>query len=272
MKYGYTISIEELPGATKYPSNNGLEYLEINMTSQKSLIHYDGTFKHLERAIENNYTLNLHFPFTISISDIIPTIRKKSIKELCSIIEVAGRLQVKSITIHPGVFYWFPVEKWMRKKALKRLVNSLLIIADVCEKNNVKIALENVVPIPQGSEYLFLGDNVNDFLYIFEHIDNESVGFCLDTGHANLSEGSAVYIKELGHKLINVHYHDNLGNNDNHMIVGEGNIDWPEVCTELHSINYAGPLISECRKIHPKESMEKLEYYFQQVYSTKPRL
>ena len=33
-----------------------------------------------------------------------------------------------------------------------------------CEKANVKIALENVVPIPHGSDFYLLGDCIEDLL------------------------------------------------------------------------------------------------------------
>jgi hypothetical protein len=46
----------------------------------------------------------------------------------------------------------------MRKKALNRFVKCMDEIVEQCEVNNVTFALENVIPIPQGSDYYFLGD------------------------------------------------------------------------------------------------------------------
>ena len=74
---------------------------------------------------------------------------------------------------------------------------------EILNKNEaVKIALENVVPFPQGSEVYLLGDNIEDFKYIFENIDSNHLKFCLDTGHANMGEGVIDYINNLHEKII----------------------------------------------------------------------
>ena len=56
------------------------------------------------------------------------------------------------------------------------------------EKYKVILALENVVPIPAGSEYYLLGDSIEDLKYIYSHIDSDYLKFCLDTGHANTAK------------------------------------------------------------------------------------
>ncbi len=268
MKYGFTTSFDELEQTLVYAAANNLTYLEISLSSNSNMKLSDEWIMLIRRAAKLNIGLNFHLPFTISIADIIPAIRKKSVGQLKNIIKLAGTNGIECIVIHPGIFYWFPVEKWTRKKALLRLINSLLQTVEYCREYNVKLALENVVPIPHGSDYLFIGDCVSDFQRIFERVDSDFIGFCLDTGHANLAEGSTSYIDKLKEKLINVHFHDNLGKNDNHLSVGEGNINWTEVCSALDSIKYNGPLISESSNVSPVKARENLECYFKPVRST----
>lgn len=264
-EYGFTTFVDKTIEAIEYAHKNELKYLEINFSKQQSPITSLTDEQILlikSKAEEYGVRLSFHIPFTENISDIIFLVRKKSINTLKSFIKVAGKLNAKSITVHPGIFYWFPVEKVMREKSLKRFVKALKEILITCEEENVKIALENLVPIPQGSEFFFLGDNINDFEYIFENIRSGYLGICLDTGHANIAEGVETYIEELGEYLSSVHFHDNLGSNDNHMIVGEGNINWGMVCQKLIEINYKGPLISECRNIEPLKAAHLLEEKF----------
>ena len=50
------------------------------------------------------------------------------------------------------------------------------------------------------------------------------VGFCFDTGHFNAFAGVPleVWMDRLGHRLIEIHLHDNKGVLDEHLPVGEG--------------------------------------------------
>jgi sugar phosphate isomerase/epimerase len=209
-----------------------------------------------------NVKLSLHNPYSLNASDIIPSFRKSDLKFMITGIELAKELNAAHITAHIGNFYWFPDEKWMRKKALNRFIKSMAYVVELCEKYNVTFALENVVPIPQGTEYYFLGDKLSDFNYLFENLDSKYFLFCLDTGHANVAEGVLPYIDQFGEKIKCVHFHDNNGDDDTHLPVGSGNIDWDSVVKALNKISYNGPLISECREVKPHEAANLLEKYF----------
>lgn len=273
--YGFTTFVDDVPDAIKYAGENDLKHVEINFSKQKTpltALNDESIDTILKLADKEQVSLSFHIPFTENISDIIPFIRGKSIERLSAFIKVAGRLNAKSITVHPGIFYWFPIAKIKRTQALNRLVKGLKQMLEVCETSNVKIVLENLVQIPEGSEFYFLGDNIDDFKFIFEQIDSDYLGFCLDTGHANIGEGTHKYIIELANKLSAIHYHDNKGTKDNHLIIGDGNINWELVCRELTAINYNGPIISECRDIKPHKAAQLFEEKFNNVQAAiKPR-
>jgi sugar phosphate isomerase/epimerase len=63
--------------------------------------------------------------------------------------------------------------------------------------------------------------------------DAENLKICFDIGHANnpkqslLEKDSAkAFIDEFGQKITHLHFHDNNGEVDEHLVPGEGNIDW----------------------------------------------
>ncbi len=85
---------------------------------------------------------------------------------------------------------------------------------------------------------------------------------CLDLGHANTNEGPVTYIQNFSDKIINVHFHDNMGKLDDHLNVGMGMIPWKNVADALKKIKFQGPFISECFKSKPHESKEDLLKYF----------
>jgi sugar phosphate isomerase/epimerase len=269
--YGFTTFFENTLESIDFAAKHSLKHVEINFTKQQTpdnAFTLEQVKKIKEIALSLNITLSYHIPFTENISDIIPPLRINSVKRLTSYIVSAGRMNAVSITVHPGIFYWFPISNFKRKKALNRLVTALNKLIPVCEESNVNIVLENLVPIPHGNDFYFLGDNIEDFEYIFENIQSEKIGFCLDTGHANMAEGADKYIERLSSKLYSIHYHDNMGTNDNHMVIGEGNIDWEAICKSLIAINYSGPIISECRNIQPHLAAKKFEEIYSNLYKT----
>ncbi len=270
--YGFNIFNVPIEDILEYAAGHNLRHIEINLTRTHSSIKAFPPAR-IQKIRQFTQThgigLSLHLPSTINVADIIPMFRRKNIRDLIQAINLAGVLGASHITVHIGTFFWFPVEKWMRKKALTRFISSISHVLEHCERNNVCLALENVVPIPQGSDYYFLGDNVEDFHFLFERLDSPYVRFCLDIGHANMAEGPETYIRNFNSKLITVHYHDNNGNNDDHMPVNEGNIDWNSVTRTLVETDYKGPMISECRRVKPHESAQLLDSHFQR-YNASP--
>jgi sugar phosphate isomerase/epimerase len=264
-KYGFNVYNLQPEDLFEYAASNGLRHIEISLSEKKlSLETFDSARINKLSNLSKTYDINLsfHVPYSINIAEILPHIRRANINYLLKCVQAASDLNADHITLHLGNFYWFPHEQWMRKKALLRFVKSLDKVLKVCEEKNVIIVLENVVPIPRGSEYYLLGDNIEDFKYIFSSVDSKCLKFCLDTGHANMAEGVISYINNFHEKLNCIHYHDNNGSNDEHLPVGKGKVPWQDLAVELKSINYRGPLISECRDIDARESALLFENYF----------
>ena len=269
-KYGLNVNDQQPEEKFEYASSSGLHHIEINLSQEQlSIETYDAdrisNLHDLSKA--HNIKLSFHIPYYMNISEILLPLRKTNINYLLKCIQVASELKATHVTLHVGKFYWFPVEPWMRKKALIRFIKSLKKVLKVCEDKNVIVALENVVPIPNGSEYYLLGDNVEDFKFIFSSIDSKCLKFCLDTGHANMGEGVLEYINNFHDKLCSIHYHDNNGFNDDHLPIGEGKVQWEDLAEELINIKYQGPIISECRNIEAHESAHIFEKYFENKLS-----
>jgi len=75
----------------------------------------------------------------------------------------------------------------------------------------------------------------------------ESVGVCIDVGHAHVGESAPSAIMAASERLLNVHCSDNGGDGDDHLIPGEGTLDWELVGKTLSSAAYDGPLTMEIR-------------------------
>lgn len=248
-----------------YAAENGLKAIEIHLDKiHPGLEWFDNSeIDELNLWSEKyNVRINLHNPYNLNVSDIIPRFRKNDTQLLFKSLKTAKSLNASHITSHIGSFYWFPVERWMRKKALYRFVQSMENVLDKCIELKIPFALENVVQLPHGTDYYFLGDQIEDFHYLFENLNNDYFKFCLDTGHANVGDGVVGFLQNFGDRLQTIHFHDNHGNNDDHLPIGTGSIDWYSVAAEIKKIDFNGPFISECRDLKPHEAANKLENYF----------
>lgn len=75
---------------------------------------------------------------------------------------------------------------------------------------------------------------------IFDKVPN--LGFHLDIGHANLSDGAGnrtkEFVKRYGKRLMHVHISDNRGERDEHLPLGVGTINWATELGHLKKIGY----------------------------------
>lgn len=273
-KFGFNVFNQPPEDFFEYAHDNNLKHIEINLTQNHSSLESFNSkrIRKLNRLSDRyKVKLSIHLPYTVNIADIIGTIRNSNVTYLKECIALAKKIKATHITSHLGNFYWFPSEKGMRRKALQRYIKNLHKVLEDCEESKINIALENVVAIPHGSDFYLLGDSIEDFKYIYSNTDSKYLKFCLDTGHANMGEGATEYIKNFSEKLVCVHYHDNTGNNDEHLPVGEGSIPWQDVAKHLGNIKYRGPLISECRNIEPHKAAELFLKYFENTTNTVER-
>ena len=78
-----------------------------------------------------------------------------------------------------------------------------------------------------------------EFLEIFS-LDSPSLGFCLDTGHANMTGNSEALIRELAPWLRYIHLADNQGTDDDHDMFRQGTVAWDRIFSLLREIAFDG--------------------------------
>ncbi len=111
-------------------------------------------------------------------------------------------------------------------------LDRLQCLVEFAEAKGVSIALENV----RKPEYLDLA---------FSNVNSNRLGFCYDSGHANCYSPALDLLGSYGDKLIALHLHDNDGASDQHMIPGEGTINWKALLARLSATGYQGPVSLE---------------------------
>lgn len=135
------------------------------------------------------------------------------------------------------------------------------LIPVIKKYKGVKICLENIFSRRPGRIIEGRLANAADACRMIDLLNEEAggdyFGFCLDVGHANLTNRNIKeYIKELGGRLTILHIHDNNGLEDLHMVpysylaTSSSHVcDWQGFWEGLKEIGYRGVLAFETFRI-----------------------
>jgi len=195
--------------------------------------------------------ITLHAPFMdLSIGSPDAKIRNISIDRIISALNTAAFLNPESIVIHP--YYSHSIHGNIFNEWLNNCLNSLQGLLNRCNELGIKLLIENTF---ETKPFVFLE--------LMQTI--KGLGFCLDIGHMNVWSEIPfdIWIDNLAEFIDEIHLHDNYGKNDEHLALGEGNIDWlkilksvskklnrmPILTLEPHSIETFGKNIIICPEI-----------------------
>ena len=221
----------------------------------------------LKRLTEvSGVQLSLHCPYTLNLADPVNQLRRETIEYYRAAVQLASSLGSDHIIVHLGYFASFDNPRHDRNKALRLASQSLQEVAELCEKEDINLALENLCKQPIESELQYLGDNIEDFEFLFR-VGSEKLRFSLDAGHANINEGPQKYVKHFGDKMVAVVLSDNRGDRDEGLTIGEGSVDWPAFTGELKKIQFEGPYLFEFTSSPDYSCFQDIASSFETNYS-----
>lgn len=144
-------------------------------------------------------------------------------------------LGAKVVVVHGGP----PAPTEEHPAMLMRAAWMLRTLAPVASDLGIRLALENLPPAWPGS-------NPVDLVEIVGGLGRDSVGLCLDTGHAHMSGDVCEALRVMKPHLVAFHIHDNDGREDIHLPPPFGTIDWEAFVREWGDYTFEGPLTLEC--------------------------
>lgn len=149
---------------------------------------------------------------TIHSSD--PLIREASILRVRQSMEIAKRMGVKGVVLHTGRLAGFRVEYYLKQ----------------WKETNARFFRELAEEFPEQQIYMEnMFDEAPDVLAELAEEMKETVNFgvCLDYAHAALTNCSGQeWVETLAPYIRHMHINDNDLENDLHLPVGTGRIDW----------------------------------------------
>ena len=186
----------------------------------------------MKDALAGISEVDLHAGFPLDSTD--ADSRKATLKKLTPTFRLAEAIGASVVTIHPDR----KTADFSGELRDTALTDSLLQLDELADQSSVLVGIE--------TEW--------DMLLI-EKLGLSHVGLTVDTGHMHFHDGEAFkpygslggLIERFHEKIVHLHVHDYDGNLD-HIAVGRGHIDFPDIVKALCAVQFRGSL---CLEINP---------------------
>ncbi|WP_121616477.1 sugar phosphate isomerase/epimerase family protein [Virgibacillus halodenitrificans] len=197
------------------------------------------------------FTYSVHGPmFDLNLTSENAAVRQTALNELKKTIEIAAEIQAHHVIIDPGICMFQIFDK---HQAQRRALEAIRELQQHAKQYRQPIAIENIGH--NGTE-LF---NQEEFCHLLDHFpDKEMLGLVLDTGHANLNNWDIPEVIEATKdQLLAIHLNDNDGHTDNHLAIGDGNINWKPIFKKLQQLPEKCRFILEYNTVMPYEKLQE---------------
>ena len=229
--------------------DDSLEFIESLGIKYVELLHQYPT-EEFDLDVLNSFNLDytIHAPFMdVNIAALGSKSRANSIEQIKDSIDLANQIDAKVVVVHPGLIPFLARE--MPEEVYKVSDNSIKEIGDYSQDSGVNTTIENM---PAFETMIYQDMNrLNETLVEFD------MGMTFDIGHAHHSGISPdeMYFDSIKH----IHAHDNMGDEDSHLALGEGNIQLKDIITTFENKKYDGIYMIE---VNNKDSIKKsLEFF-----------
>jgi protein FrlC len=177
------------------------------------------------------------FRYPTSLCSPIDTIRESSIAYIQGSIVTAAAMGISLVSVCPGhsLNGQGAVDGW------ERLKDSLARLCSFAVGRNIRVALE-----PADRYETDLVNTVGDAARMIAEVDCANLGVLLDSGHVHVTrETMAEAFQNAADRLYHIHIDDNNGMRDQHLVPGNGSLDFAEFFELVRKFNYTGYLCAE---------------------------
>ncbi|MBN2126096.1 MAG: sugar phosphate isomerase/epimerase [Deltaproteobacteria bacterium] len=240
----------------------GFDVFELTMDAPRA--HYgliEREREDISRVLkECGLGLVCHLPTFVYTADLTEGIREASLRETLESLRVAGDLQALKVVLHPSIIGGLGT--LVMEKSRGYALESLESIVREADRRGIVLCLENLMPRSRALV------EPEDFEAPFRMFP--SLKMTLDTGHSHLGQGgirrTLAFIERFGERIGHIHMSDNFGREDDHLPIGAGIIDYPEIVKAIKTTGYDDTLTLEVfsrDRDYLKISREKLAKLFE---------
>jgi sugar phosphate isomerase/epimerase len=187
-----------------------------------------------------------------------PLERARRVDFLCRAIDVAARLRADCVSLWSGVVH----DNAAGGEAFARLASGLQNVLSYAAERQVALGFE-----PEPGMFIDTMDRFAELYQVLEYarVDAAPLRLTLDIGHLHCQGELPIadQIRRWAPLLANVHIEDMRSGVHEHLMFGEGEIDFPPVIAALAEIGYAGLLgveLSRHSHIGPAAARQAYNY------------
>ncbi|SHJ90788.1 sugar phosphate isomerase/epimerase family protein [Tepidibacter formicigenes] len=211
MKLGISAMAYDIKEKIDICKELGFNHIEVGIDN---LEDWDFLYEEKEELKKNDISIGVHMPMELNTCESIKYIRKCWIDFFIENYKKGKILDVKYYNLHLG----YGLKNRVKNYREKYLNNTLCFFQKVLENiTNAEIYIENTY-VSEG-HLVNLGDNVNDFEYIFKNVKKDNFGFCYDSGHNLINSDD--YVNKLSSYIKLIHLSNNDGKSDLHLGLSE---------------------------------------------------
>ncbi|MDR3206252.1 MAG: sugar phosphate isomerase/epimerase [Candidatus Methanoplasma sp.] len=192
----------------------------------------------LEKKDSYDMTYSVHAPICdVNIASLNERMREAAVIDTIITIETAAVMGAETVTVHPGLYSM--AVGGLNERSERLAKQSIRTISRASEEYGVAVAVENMPSLS-----FMLGRTPEELDALIEGTD---LGICFDIGHANTAGRIDEFLERFKGRMANIHIHDNNGDRDAHLTIGEGNIDFRHAMSKLSGYN--GKYIIEAKSL-----------------------
>lgn len=188
----------------------------------------------LARVVETGarYLLNPRKKHDPTLVDPDPARREIRVDFLRRAIDIAVELEASCVSFWSGILR----DNVGEEQALERLAVALGPVVKHAESKNLPLAFE-----PEPGMFI---DTFARFQKLDERINHPLFQLTVDLGHVHCVEDGNVaeHVRRWGERIVNIHIEDMDRGVHEHLMFGEGTMDFPPIINALEDIGYAGGL------------------------------
>jgi len=187
----------------------------------------EDSIRNVKTSLTHDPRMTVHAPFMdLSPGAVDEEIRSVTIKRFSQVFSVSEELNPECIVFHSGYEKWKyaqKIEPWLEES-----IKTWTDFIQKAQSMKTKIAIENIFE-----------DTPDTLKILMEELGCESFGICFDTGHFNLFSKVKleVWLNQLAPYIVELHLHDNYGNGDDHIAIGDGIFDFRTLFSMLENKN-----------------------------------
>ena len=215
----------------RWAASHGLDFLDLTIEGPGASLEQIDQAALRTIMAETGLGIVGHTAWYLPFASPIARVRQAAIASAAETFEVFAALQARYVNVHisstPALF--------SRADCLRWNGESFAHLAEQAAPYGLQVMVEH----PPSSYF-----SLDDIVTILNA--DPRLGFHLDMGHVHVAGFKLkAVLEELRTRLTHVHLSDNRGRHDDHIPLGAGTIDWPQVIATLKQSGYDATITLE---------------------------